>query len=300
MELRQLAYFVAVAEEQHFTRAAQRVKVAQPAVSQQIIRLERELGEQLLIRTPRGVQLTGAGRAFLPHARATLAAAQSGRDALASMRGLLAGRLSVGTLVPAPQELPSLLGRYRRDHPGVELRLRDGHTTSLISEVDEGTLDVAVIGLGARQPVPDKVDSQVIRTEPAVIVVSRDHPLAASHSVPFAQLRDEPMVTLPPESGQRMALDAAARTAGFTPRIAAESSDLGILVDLAAEGVGIALVPRSAAPTSERLAIIQLSRPKLTRRLILIWQKDGLSPAARAFLPYARTTLADPDDSVEV
>src|SRR3954454_23530557 len=121
MELRQLAYFLAVAEERHFTRAAERVSIAQPAVSQQIRRLEAELGEPLFLRDRRGVTLTPAGDALLPHARAALAAVGEAREAAAALRGLLTGTVALGLVLPPPdRRITRLLGAFRRRHPGIE------------------------------------------------------------------------------------------------------------------------------------------------------------------------------------
>jgi DNA-binding transcriptional LysR family regulator len=292
MELRQLAYFVAVAEEGHFTRAAQKTHIAQPAISRQVIQLERELGERLFLRDPAGVRLTDAGSTFLPHARAALAAAQAGRDALASLRGLLIGRLTIGTVLPAPEHLPQLLGRYRQQHPGVELRLREGHTKSLISSLARGELDFALIGLGPHHRPPKDAHAEQLSTEPVVLAISRGHRLATRRSVTLAQLRDEPMVALPHGSGQREMIEEAAASAGFTPHITAESSDIRTLIDLAAQHIGIALVPRSAIAAGGDVAVLSISRPRLRRRTFLIWRPHNLSPAARTWLDEARAQLS--------
>lgn len=287
MELRQLAYFVAVAEEGHFTRAARRTHIAQPAISRQVIQLERELGERLLVRDSAGVRLTDAGDAFLPHARAVLAAAADGRDAVGALRGLLSGRLSVGTVLPAPGGLPGLLGSFRRQFPGVDLRVREDHTQPLLDAIRRSELDAALVGLGPRQQVPADLESRPIGSEPVVVALSAKHPLATRRSVALSQLRDEPMVTLPRESGQREMLESAATAAGFRPTITAESTDVGLLVALASEGIGVALVPASAATADDRLAVIGLSRPKLRRRMLLVSHRRTLSPAARIFLDQA-------------
>jgi DNA-binding transcriptional LysR family regulator len=133
MELRHLAYFLAVAQEGNFTRAADRALVAQPAISQQILRLERELGEKLFDRTSSGARLTEAGRVLLPHARAILAGADRARDALTSLQGLMTGRLALGSVQTPPTALAELLGRFRENHPGVQLSVREAHTEPLAS-----------------------------------------------------------------------------------------------------------------------------------------------------------------------
>jgi len=197
MEMRQLAYFIAVAEELNFTRAARRALVAQPAISQQMLALERELGEALFDRGPRSVRLTPAGQAFLPHARATLAAAQAGRDAITSLRGLLTGRLSVGTIQHGPANLATLIGDFHREHPGVELRVAEGHTGPLLTAVRAGEMDFAYAGLGPGERIPAGLSSEVVAAEPVVLAVHPTHRLAGQESVPLSRLRDQPMVTLP-------------------------------------------------------------------------------------------------------
>jgi len=295
MEMRQLAYFIAVAEELNFTRAARRALVAQPAISQQMLALERELGEALFDRGPRSVRLTPAGQAFLPHARATLAAAQAGRDAITSLRGLLTGRLSVGTIQHGPANLATLIGDFHREHPGVELRVAEGHTGPLLTAVRAGEMDFAYAGLGPGERIPAGLSSEVVAAEPVVLAVHPTHRLAGQESVPLSRLRDQPMVTLPEGSGQRAMVESAARAAGFTPRVIAESGQLRLLTELAAHGVGAALVPQSAARESPGLAVIRISRPALTHRLVLTWRQAALAPAGRAFLAAA----AGPTSSAE-
>ena len=288
MELRHLAYFLAVAQEGNFTRAADRALVAQPAISQQILRLERELGEKLFDRTPSGVRLTEAGRVLLPHARAILAGADRARDALASLRGLTIGRLALGSVQTPPAALARLLGRFRENHPGVQLSVREAHTEPLVHALRDGELDVALIGLGRRQETPSGLHARVIATEPVAVVVHRDHPLAGRTSVTLSQLRDQPWVTMPEGSGQRTMLDDAARAAGFSPQITAESSDMDLLVALAAQRVGIALIRESAAHHCRDVATVSITRPRLERRIALAWREDNLSPAAWALVALAQ------------
>lgn len=297
MELRQLTYFVAVAEEHNFTRAAERVMVAQPAVSQQILRLERELHEPLLLRTRQGVELTDAGAAFLPHARAALAAVSAGKEAVASIQGLLTGRLEIGTVQPPPVRLAALLGMFKRQHPGVELRVREGQTWPLIESALARDLDIAIVGVASEQTIPSGLGHALISIERVVLVVHDEHRLAKRRSVRIGELKDESMVTLPEGSGQRRMLELASRDAGFSPQITAESSDLGMLVEMAAQAVGVALVPSTAVRPSARLAVVQLDRPRLERRTVLIWLAETPGPAARAFLELAKAELvpAHPD-----
>jgi DNA-binding transcriptional LysR family regulator len=285
MDLRQLSYFVAVAEEGQFTRAASRVSVAQPAVSAQIGRLERELGETLFHRDQRAVRLTGAGEALLPHARAALAAAERGRDTIASLRGMLHGRLRVGVAGPVDHRFAETLGDFHRAHPAVEIAFTQEHNESLLEAVANGDVDAAIVGVGA-QPLPPQIRTRVIATEPLVLAVRRGDPLSSRRSVALTQVRERPMITLVRGSGLRTVLENACRDAGFAPRITAETGELASLVELAAEGLGVAVVPRSATDGAD-LAILKITRPPLERRTALAWNETVTSPAGRAFLALA-------------
>src|SRR4051812_35684395 len=180
MELRQLAYFVAVADEAHFTRAAERLRIAQPAISQQIRRLEAELGERVFLRDRRAVRLTPAGEALLPHARAALAQVSLGRESIAALRGLLSGPLAIGLVHPLPgRAIVRAIGEFARAHPAVTLSLREEETDALLAAVSEGALHCAFIGLGPGTEPPPELASRVVAREDAVIAVPSSHPLAA-------------------------------------------------------------------------------------------------------------------------
>jgi DNA-binding transcriptional LysR family regulator len=281
MDLRQLTYFVAVAEEGQFTRAAVRVSVAQPAISAQIGRLERELGEPLFHRDQRGAVLTAAGEALLPHARAALAAAERGRDTIASLRGVLRGRLRVGVSGPGDRRLAATLGAFHRAHPAIEITVSEEQNAPLLEAVAGGDVDAALVGMPGTPP--PQVRTRVVAAVPLVIAVPRGHPLSRRRTVTLARLRDEPMITLTHGTGLRTVLESASRDAGFTPRITAETSDLASLVELVAEGLGAALLPRSALDGAD-VAILRLTRPRLERRTALAWNPAATSPAGRAFL----------------
>jgi DNA-binding transcriptional LysR family regulator len=286
MDLRQLSYFVGVAEHGRFTLAANRLLVAQPAVSAQIKRLERELGETLFHRDRRGVALTAAGEALLPHARAALAAADRGRDAIASLRGILHGRLSIGVAGPVDERLAETLGAFHRAYPAIEISLTNHHNEPLLRALGAEEVDVAVLGVGA-QRLPPQVRASVVAVEPLVVAVRRSDPLEKRKTITLAELSERPMVTLIHGSGLRALLEGACRDAGFSPAIAAETGELDSLVGLAAEGIGVAIVPRSAVEGAP-VAVLRLTRPRLERRTALAWNRVSISPAGRAFLELAR------------
>jgi DNA-binding transcriptional LysR family regulator len=289
MELRQLAYFVAVVDEAHFTRAAERLRIAQPAVSQQIRRLEAELGERLLHRDRRTVALTPAGEALLPHARAALAQVEHGQQAVAALRGLVTGHLRVGLVMPLPdRRVVRAIGAFGRRYPGIGLTLVEDETDALLEALAAGEVQVAFIGLGPGQEPPDSVEAVVVAREPAVIVVHPEHPLAGQGSVRLTVLRDEPVVTLTRASRLRTVLEAVCRQEGFTPRVVAETSDLTVMVQLVAEGVGVALMPRSGRQDITDVVALPITRPQIERRIVLVWRPGATPPAARAFVTIAR------------
>jgi len=295
MELRQLAYFVAVAEERNFTRAAQRIPIAQPAISQQIHRLESELSEKLFVRDRRGTRLTPAGEALLPHARATLASAEHAREAVAALSGLLTGRLAFGFVQPLPdRRLAGLLGAFHRQHPGIELRLIEDETDALLAALATGELDAALIGLGRYDRLPPEVGSRLVAREPVVVAVHPGHPLSGRGSIALQALREAPMVTLTSSSKQRSNLEAACRAAGFTPRIVAETSDLSVTIELIRQQIGVAVLPQSALDGAATVTQLSLTRPNLDRRILLVWRPSNSPPAARAFLALAQHRLAGP------
>src|SRR5215475_3716101 len=284
MELRQLAYFLAVAEERNFTRAAARIPIAQPAISQQIRRLEAELGERLFLRDRRDTRLTPAGQALLPHARAALEAASGGREAVAALSGLLTGRLAVGLVHPLPdRRFLHLLGTFQRTHPLIELTVIEDQTDAL---------HAALIGQGRYDRPPPGAQSLLIAREPVVVAVHPVHPLAGRGQIPLRALRAEAMVTLTRASKLRTNLEAACQAVGFAPRIAAETSDLSVLTELAAEQVGVAVLPASGLEDVAGLVQLGLTHPKLDRRILLVWRPDASPPAGRAFLALAREHLA--------
>jgi DNA-binding transcriptional LysR family regulator len=295
MELRQLAYFVAIAEERNFTRAAERIPIAQPAISQQIRRLEAELGERLFLRDRRGIRLTPAGEALLPHARTALQAAEGGREAVAALGGLLTGRLTVGLVHPLPdRRFPRLLGAFHRTYPRIELTLLEDQTDALLAALAAGELHAALVGLGRYDRPPPDVASLLVAREPVVVAVHPTHPLAGRGQVRLRGLRDEPMVTLTRASKLRSTLETACQAAGFAPRIVAETSDLGVMVELAADQLGVAVLPASGLAGAAELVQLRLTQPKLDRRLLLVWRPAASPPAGRAFLALARQHLAPP------
>jgi DNA-binding transcriptional LysR family regulator len=292
MELRQLAYFVAVAEEASFTRAAARVHVAQPGVSAQVRQLERELGEPLLDRSGRTVRLTEIGAVALPFARAALEAVDSLRLAVDEFAGLVRGHVAVGMINGCGSlDLADLLAEFHQEHPGVEITLSEDNSDCLIDGLQAGHLDLAFVGLASAPP--DDVETQVVVDEALMAAVRSDHPLAGTDAIALHDLREQPLISLPRGTGLRAALDDACALAGFQARIAFEASDLRMVAQLAARGLGVALLPESvAAAMAAELHPIAILQPKMRSRLELAWRAAGpVSPAARELIARARAKL---------
>jgi DNA-binding transcriptional LysR family regulator len=288
MELHQLEYFVAVAEEASFTRAASRVHVAQPGVSAQVRRLESELGERLLDRSGRTVRLTEAGAAVLPFARAALDAVAGARLAVDELAGLVRGRVTVGMVSGcALPVLAELLAGFRKRYPGVAISLTEDTSDRLVEMLGDGRLDLALIGTAGPQEPPG-ISTAVLLDEELVAAVPPGHPLAGKETVTVKALRDEPLVSLPRGTGVRAALDAACAAAGFEPRIVFEASALPMVVTMAAQGLGLAVVPESVARTPNAPVIVPVT-PETRSRLELAWpETPTANPAARVLIQQAR------------
>ncbi|GAB2466925.1 LysR family transcriptional regulator [Jatrophihabitans fulvus] len=292
MELRQLRYLVAIADERSFTAAAARELVAQPAISAQIAGLEREVGQRLFERTPRGAVPTAAGDELVRRARSVLAQVDDARDAMAELAGLVRGEVTVATVRGAPLgRLASLLGGFRRDHPGVRLRLREGESDGLVDALTAGTVDLAVVGLAGAAPAG--LDTHPLLEAPVHAYVSADHRWHGRRTVALADVTAQPLVTLSSGTGVRSAFDAACRDRGLDPEIAFEVGTVAAAVDLAREGLGVAVLPGEpgdGASVVRGLHAIPIVRPVVRSRLALAWSRDAERgrPAVRGLVAAAR------------
>ncbi|MGB3696629.1 MAG: LysR family transcriptional regulator [Gordonia sp. (in: high G+C Gram-positive bacteria)] len=246
MELRHLRYYVAVAEECHFGRAAQRLHIAQPPLSQQIKQLEDDLGVTLLNRSTRKVELTEAGRRYLDRAREILSAVDAAADEATRVAGGEVGRVSIGFTGSATYHLlPAIAHRLRSELPDIELELHgEMLTPRQATALTDGTIDLGFL----RPPVHDRLlRYEVVSTEPMTAVLPRSHPLAGQSSIEVADLADEVFVTYSGFSRSvvfEVVVDACQR-AGFTPTIRHEVGETATLVSFVAAGMGVALVPSS-------------------------------------------------------
>jgi DNA-binding transcriptional LysR family regulator len=246
MELRHLRYFVAVAEELHFARAAARLHMAQPPLSQQIKALESELGVQLLERSTRRVDLTPAGERFLERARTLLEAAEAAASEARRVHDGELGLVRIGFTGSATYELlPRLTRRLRAELPGLTLQLHgEMLTPSQVRSLKEHVIDLGFLRPPVRDPA---LDVLVLRKEPLVAVLPESHPLARRSSVVLADLADEPFITYPSHQASvtHDAVIEACERAGFVPREPQEVAETSTLVSFVAAGLGVALVPES-------------------------------------------------------
>jgi LysR family transcriptional regulator, hydrogen peroxide-inducible genes activator len=291
MELHQLRYFVTVVREGTFTRAAERLYLTQPSLSEQIRKLEAELGSPLFERLGRSLALTSAGEAFLPHAERILFEVEQARLRIQEVRGLRRGRLSIGVLPsPAARLLPRFLAEFRHQYPDIEVALREENVSAHFEEmVHDGALDLAIIRLPTRRP---DLESRHLLREPMVLVLPPGHRLSGKRAVGLAELAQEPFVAMKAGYGLRELLEAVCEKAGFEPRIGVETSQLGSVVGLVLAGVGVTVLPEMAAGTEGRR--IRIRDAHAYRDLGVIWrQGQPLAPAASAFLDMLRRSADD-------
>ncbi|MDH6146095.1 LysR substrate-binding domain-containing protein [Paraburkholderia tuberum] len=252
MDLKQLEHFVAVAEERHFTRAARRLNLVQSGLSASIRLLEDELGGPLFIRSTRRVDFTPAGEVLFAQARRVLAAARDARHAVTQVHGLARGRLSIGAIHGlAPYvDLPATLGRFRAAFGGIDIHLTLDGSRALIDEVREGRLDLAFT-----QPSdspPDGLGSQMFACEGMVVVCATHHRLAGANGLKLADLCEETFADLRPEWSVRRLVDRSFAAAGLQRQISFEVNDMPMLLELAAQGLAITIVPESVASARVR------------------------------------------------
>ena len=302
MELRQLRYFVLLAEELHFGRAATRLFIVQPALSKQIASLEKELGTELFLRSRRHVEMTAAGRSLLADARQLLAQIDgvSTRAQLAS-RGEV-GVLEIGFIVPALYDLlPYILRRYRAAYPAVQLSLHELHTRDIVNRVLSRDLHIGFTLL------PVSVGGNLLQVrplaeEPLLVAMPADHPAAARESVSLADLATENfiLITRSVEPELHDWHVAACAAAGFTPRVAHQVDRTNVAVGLVASGLGLCFVPEALrlAP-HPGVAYRRLDDPRRSIKIGAIWYPDCTDPVLRTFLdvqPWdgARNAVAGP------
>ncbi|MFJ9456750.1 LysR family transcriptional regulator [Kitasatospora sp. NPDC101447] len=319
MELRQLQYFVTVAQHGSFTRAAQLLHLTQPGVSSQIRQLERELGHRLLDRSGRTVRLTPAGEAVLPHARAALASAAAARRTAREFDGLRRGHVRLGMVAGAaftpPPELgtfPGLattLAAFRQEHPGIDFSLTEDTTAGMLAALRDGRLDLAVIGLPTAASGREGDDGwttlvglglHTVLEVPLVAACPTHHPLSTApgdavrdDALPVAALAGHALVSTPRGTGMRTALEHALAEANASPTVGVEAAAPPQLADLAAHGLGVAVLPDPGAVPG--LRVRPLADPVPLVRIALAWPGERpAEPPAAALLSHLRAAYPGP------
>ncbi|GHJ35734.1 LysR family transcriptional regulator [Streptomyces sp. TS71-3] len=287
---RELRYFLAVAEELHFTRAAERLFVSQPALSKQIRALERQIGAPLFVRDRQGVSLTAVGEALLPHARRTLDAWDAGWQAVERARAAERSTLVVGmSTSPGRGLLPAVRSRFTAAHPEATVRLRQVSWDDATAGLADGASDVAFVWL----PLPgeERYTWTVVAEEYCLVALPERHPLASRAAVPFEELLDEPFLALPADAGRLrdhwLAVDARG---GRPPVIGAEVASTEETYEALVAGLGVVLLAEGNAPLVSLGGVVTRPVTGLApRRFALAWRTSDTRPLVR---DYARACEA--------
>jgi LysR family transcriptional activator of glutamate synthase operon len=296
MELRQLRYLVALDEERNFTRAAEREHIAQPALSQQIRRLEEEVGLALVERTTRRVAPTEAGELLVARARRVLAEIEGAHAELAALKGVQTGHVTVGVIhTMGPVDVSLALAIFHERHPAVELTVREHSSEELAEMLRIDELDLAFLS------VTERVEShglglQQLVSEELVVILPRTHRLGRRRRVRMADLAGEEFISYRQGARLRELLMWAAAQAGFEPRVKLESNESPRIRRMVSRGMGVAILPRSDAegPGAD-VAVARLTEPSLTRDITLAWREGRRHlPASAEFLDLSLRTFADP------
>lgn len=296
MNLEQLKGFVTVAELGHFTRASEKLHLAQPSLSRQISTLEQELGGELFHRARGNISLTAAGELLLPRARRMLADAEAIRAEMAELAGLQRGRVRLGAAPTLCVSLvPEVLRTFRVRHPGVEIQLVEGGTNLLIEQLATGSVDMALITLSGRSPVAGPVlVTEPLISEDLVVVSSADAPAIAEREVSLKDLAGLPLIALAESYDLRVVTDTAFRAAELTPQVVVEGAEMDAVLRFAERGIGVAVVPATVLVDRPGLRSVRLIDPVLTRTIGIAHRSD-VTPtvAARAMRQVVLSAAAE-------
>lgn len=266
MEFHQLRYVCAIAETGSFSRAAERCQVAQPSLSQQVLKLEDDLGAKLFDRLGRSVRLTEAGRSFIPHARSILNQMEAARATVADRSADVRGSVAVGVIPTiAPFLMPRHTAAFTKRYPEANLRIVEEMTPVLVESLRNLSIDIAVLALPLRHK---DLELFPLHTEPLFAVLPKDHPRAGAKSLSLKELRGESFVMLRDGHCFRDLSIAACTHAHVTPRIAFESGQFSSLIGMVAAGVGVSLIPEMAIDRNPACRYIRLNDARATRTVV--------------------------------
>ncbi|MFJ8311517.1 MULTISPECIES: LysR family transcriptional regulator [unclassified Streptomyces] len=281
MQFQQLLYFVAVAETRHFTRAAERVHVSQPSLSQQIKALENELGAELFSRARGNIALTDAGEALLPLARRILADADTARIEVQELAQLRRGRVRLGaTPSLCTGLLPDVLRAFHDRHPGIQLLIEEGGSHDLVRELARGALDLALIVLPLPAASPALTTIELLQEDLVVVSSPAEAPPGDGPRVRIADLRQAPLVMFRHGYDLRELTVAACRAEGFEPAFTVEGGEMDAVLGFVRAGLGVAVVPSMVAARAGDLRVTPLARPGLRRTIALAHRSDVDPPRA--------------------
>ena len=285
MDLLQLHYFRTVARLDHVTRAAEELRVAQPALSKTIARLEAELGVSLFDRRGRRVVLNACGRAFLRHVERAFIEIEEGRQELADLEGRAHGTVIIAATTL--RLLPDLLGAFRNRHPGVTFRLFQASTAEMQERLVDGEVDLCLASAPIAGPA---ICSVALFTEEILLAVPPQHRLAGRGRIRLGEVAAEPFISAKPGYWSRDLTDDACRQAGFIPDTICEGDEPGAIRSLVAAGLGVAFLPMSArqAGAGPEVAWLHITEPACQRTVSLVWRENRyLSAAVRQFRQFA-------------
>jgi LysR family transcriptional regulator, hydrogen peroxide-inducible genes activator len=288
MEVHQLRYFCAVAETGSFTRAAEREQVAQPSLSQQIMKLEEELGVRLFDRLGRTVRLTGFGQVFLPRARAILGELKAAKDEVAERQVAVSGPVSIGVIPTiAPYFLPLPVALFSRKYPQADITVVEDVTARLMDRLRAGQIDVAILALPMRG---HDIETFSLRTERLFAILPKAHPLAKKRKVMLKELRDDPFLLLREDHCFRDTAIEVCKRARVMPHIVFESGQFSSILAMVGAGLGISIVPEMALEQRPDCTSVLVSDDRASRTIGAATLRGRyLSRVQRAFLAHLQT-----------
>ncbi|MFB9276398.1 LysR family transcriptional regulator [Cohnella cellulosilytica] len=282
MEWQQLEYFRAAAQEEHFTKAAERLSVSQPALSRSLAKLQRELGVELFDRQGRTVRLNHYGRSFYARAARILQEMDEAKLELHRMRQMQFGEVSLAFLKSLGIAfVPRLLGSFRERYPQVSFKLHQNATAAMLEQLRRGEVDLCLSAVADTTP---EIAWRSLWTEEMFVFVHRSHPFAGRRSIEFAEIADERFIALKPGFSSRTLLDKLFLDNGREPRVIFEGEETIGILGFVAANLGIALLPRIDGVAMKDIAALSLADRSLHRAIGLAWVRNrALSPAASLF-----------------
>ncbi len=275
MEMHQLRYFVELARQGNFSRAASACYVSQPSLSQQIMKLEDELGQPLLHRTRRGARLTHFGEAMLPRARRILLEAECIRDEAQAHNDVACGKINVGAIPTiAPFLLPALMGRCLANYPRMQLSLVEDTTNDLVAALRNGRVDFAL--MSRPYPWENELDSVTLCEDELLVTLAENHPLNKRRRIKLEELAEYPMVVMKDMHCLGRQSISLCESSGLSPKVSIESSQLETVVSLIEGGLGFSFIPKMAATqmTHRRVGFHSVAPKPVSRAIVLAWMRD--------------------------